>query len=271
MPTFYDPVADAGEASQALRGLAHASRDFEHPQDLYGVLGDLLSGIRSLRQVLDQLATAHISHIAGAHDDAGSHDAGVHNTRAAASMLRESSALVDQAEDRLNNAMSAAGRIAWHDQGADAPSERWISVVRLEGDQARAVFERMDGEGVYSGLDHLKTWDRGEETTTEALENGYVYDYPPVGSMDHRIEVDDYMLRYGYTPAQIALYRRQALPLNPGEPSAADVSGLDSVTTPDRAGAAAGSERSAARQLPDASWFGHPGVGAVAKERGLGR
>ncbi|EFG46785.1 hypothetical protein HMPREF0183_1940, partial [Brevibacterium mcbrellneri ATCC 49030] len=176
MPTFYDPVADAGEASQALRGLAHASRDFEHPQDLYGVLGDLLSGVRSLRQVLDQLATAHISHIADAHDDVGSHDVGVHNAQAAASMLRESSALVDQAEDHLNNAMSAAGRIAWHDPGANAPSERWISVVRLEGDQARAVFDRMHGEGVDSGLDHLKTWDRGEETTTEALENGYVYD-----------------------------------------------------------------------------------------------
>lgn len=59
MPTFFDPVADAGEASEALRGLAHASREFEHPQDMYGVLGDLLSGVRSLRQVLDQLATAH--------------------------------------------------------------------------------------------------------------------------------------------------------------------------------------------------------------------
>ena len=55
MPTFYDPGADAGEASEALRGLAHASRNFENPQDLYGVLGDLLSGVRSLRQVLDQL------------------------------------------------------------------------------------------------------------------------------------------------------------------------------------------------------------------------
>ena len=36
MPTFYDPVADAEEASQALRGLAHASRDFTHPEDAYG-------------------------------------------------------------------------------------------------------------------------------------------------------------------------------------------------------------------------------------------
>ena len=58
MPTFYDPGADAGEASEALRGLAHATRTFERPQDLYGVLGDLLSGVRSLKQVLDQIALA---------------------------------------------------------------------------------------------------------------------------------------------------------------------------------------------------------------------
>ena len=76
MPTFYDPGADAGEASEALRGLAHASRNFENPQELYGVLGDLLSGVRSLRQVLDQLATAHISNRARAFDDHGDHAVG---------------------------------------------------------------------------------------------------------------------------------------------------------------------------------------------------
>lgn len=50
MPTFYDPVADASEAADAMRGLAHASRNFEHPQDMYGVLCDLLTSIRSLQQ-----------------------------------------------------------------------------------------------------------------------------------------------------------------------------------------------------------------------------
>ena len=50
MPTFFDPVADAGEAADAMRGLAHASRNFEYPQDMYGVLGDLLTNIRSLQQ-----------------------------------------------------------------------------------------------------------------------------------------------------------------------------------------------------------------------------
>lgn len=58
MPTFYDPGADAGEASDALRGLAHASITFEHPRDLYGVLGDMLSSARSMQQGLGQLVRA---------------------------------------------------------------------------------------------------------------------------------------------------------------------------------------------------------------------
>ncbi len=52
MPTFFDSTADAAEASEALRGLAHASRGFDQPAQMYGVIGDLSSGIRSLHQVL---------------------------------------------------------------------------------------------------------------------------------------------------------------------------------------------------------------------------
>lgn len=62
MPTFHDPRADADEASEALRGFAHASRVFDNPAETYSVLGDLLSGVRSLRQVLDQLGSAHLVH-----------------------------------------------------------------------------------------------------------------------------------------------------------------------------------------------------------------
>jgi len=49
MPTFFDSAADAAEASEALRGLAHASRTFDQPAQMYGVIGDLCSGMRSLR------------------------------------------------------------------------------------------------------------------------------------------------------------------------------------------------------------------------------
>lgn len=78
MPTFDDPIKDAAEASAALRGLAHATRQFESPADTYPVIGDLLAGVRSLRQVLDQLAAAHIRSRAVAHDDAGNQAARRH-------------------------------------------------------------------------------------------------------------------------------------------------------------------------------------------------
>jgi hypothetical protein len=59
MPTFDDPVTDGEEVRQALRALAHATRAFDSPAQTYGVVGDLLAGLRSLEQVLDQVAEAH--------------------------------------------------------------------------------------------------------------------------------------------------------------------------------------------------------------------
>ena len=57
MSTFFDPTADATEASEALRGLAHASRTFDQPAQMYGVIGDLSAGMRSLHQVKIFLST----------------------------------------------------------------------------------------------------------------------------------------------------------------------------------------------------------------------
>ena len=125
MPTFHDPLADAAEASEAIRGLAHASRVFDGPADTYTVFGDLTAAMRSLRQVLDQLAATHLAHRERAHHDDGDHLAG----------------------DR--SALAAAG------------------------------------------VEHLKGWDYGEETTQAALENGYVYDEPPTGALDRVITGED--------------------------------------------------------------------------------
>lgn len=115
MPTFENPTADAAEASAALRGLAHATRVFENPADTYSVLGDLLAGVRSLRQVLDQLTTAHTSNRLRAHDDAGNQPAGATFALSAAGELHHAATLLDGVHDRLDAAMSASGRIAWHD------------------------------------------------------------------------------------------------------------------------------------------------------------
>jgi hypothetical protein len=48
VPRFEDPVADAAEAQQALRGLAHATRTVGDPAAAYQVLGSLAWGPLSL-------------------------------------------------------------------------------------------------------------------------------------------------------------------------------------------------------------------------------
>lgn len=114
MPTFHDPTHDAAEASEALRGLAHATRTLDDPADTYAVIGSLLAGTRSLCQVTDQLATAHLNHRRLAHDDAGDHTAGVRAAGSAADELHRAGALLDAAVARLDAAFQQTGRIAWY-------------------------------------------------------------------------------------------------------------------------------------------------------------
>ena len=59
MPTFNDPVADADELREAVRGLAHATRSIEDPTSLYAVLGSISSALASLSQPLHQLGQFH--------------------------------------------------------------------------------------------------------------------------------------------------------------------------------------------------------------------
>lgn len=114
MPTFYDPTADAAEASAALRGLAHATRTFENPADTYPVIGDLLAGVRSLRQTLYQLGNAHIGSRDRAYDDSGNHTAGSLAAVAAADELHQAGVLLASVERHLDAASQHSGRIAWH-------------------------------------------------------------------------------------------------------------------------------------------------------------
>jgi hypothetical protein len=59
MPTFNDPVADADELREAVRGLAHATRSIEDPTSIYAVLGSISSALASLSQSLHQLGQFH--------------------------------------------------------------------------------------------------------------------------------------------------------------------------------------------------------------------
>lgn len=256
MPTFYDPGADAIKASEALRGLTDATRTFENPQDILGVLGDLLSGVRSLRQVLDQLAAAHVDNRPRAFDDHGDHPTGSKDALAAADELHQAASLIDQAEDRLNAAASAASRITWHDIPAaeNAPVPRWINVVFLQGEEADEVLDTIDAQGPAAGLIHLKSWDYGDETTSAAMENGYVYDVPPSGPLENETRDGTYHLAYSHSFGHVALYRLH------------NVESID-VLSDDSASLGA---RSVTRREQRASWFEPANITALKQQRGLG-
>lgn len=329
MPTFDNPVQDAMEASAALRGLAHATRTFDNPAETYPVLGELLAGVRSLRQVLDQLAAAHIQARSRAHTDAGSQTAGATAALAAADELHQAGTLLDTVHERVDAAMSQSGQIAWHpapepldttgatrttvqagdlrltvwpdvplgehqryayriehpatgqsvegrdlftgtgapvsperalrelavflsaagearqftidhpgqhtdndgafpDWVADAArhhpdtlielidhdpdiaertSRRWVSVVFLQGNEADQVLDIIDRDGADAAIEHLAGYDFGEETTQAALENGYVYDQPPIGALDRTATSDVYTLTYSPFLGHVSLLR----------------------------------------------------------------
>lgn len=330
MPTFDQPVEDAMGASAALRGLAHATRTIDNPAETYPVLGELLAGVRSLRQVLDQLAAAHIEARSRAHTDAGSQPAGATAALAAADELHQAGTLLDTVHERVDAAMSQSGRIAWHTapepldasgatratveagdlrwmvwpdvplgehqryayrienpatgqsvegrdlftgvgapvsperalrelavflsaagdarqfaidhpgqhtdndgafpdwvadaarQHADAFAElighdpnlpekpggrRWVSVVFLQGEEADQVLDIIEREGTDAAIEHLIGYDFGEETTQAALENGYVYDQPPIGALDRTATRDVYTLTYSPFLGHVSLLR----------------------------------------------------------------
>ena len=246
MPTFDDPAAGAAEAAEALRGLAHATRTVADPADMYPVIGELLSGLRSLRQVAGQLAAAHTGHRHRAFDDSGDHTAGTEAAAGAAAELIAAAALLDRAHDRMNTAFTHTGTVAWHPQPAAGITERpqrWISVVFLQGDDADPVLDLIDNDGTDAAIDHLTGYDMGEETVDAALENGYVYDTPPAGDTDRTAASGAYLLNYNPRLGYVGLLRAWSSPPDPDLPAPA--------------AAKAGPGRSSPAGQ-DAGWFAQP-------------
>jgi hypothetical protein len=261
MPTFHDPILDGAEASAALRRLAHATRDIPHPAETYAVIGDLLGGVRSLRQVLDQLAATHLRFRAVAHDDAGNQAAGATAALAAADELHQAGTLLDAVHDRLDAAMSHSGRIAWHEAPAqieEQPARRWVSVVFLEGSEADEVLDLISHAGTDAAIEHLAGFDYGEETTQAALVNGYVYDDPPRGALDRAATKDVYTLTYNPFLGHVSLLRQHdTLP----DPALLDI---DTPTPrPPRPATRP------ARQGESTDWFARPPGTAASAGRGL--
>ena len=135
MPTYENPVTDAAEAYEALRGLAHATRSWDEPAETYRVIGEVVASIRCLGQVLDQLAGVHLRHQDQVSTDDGDRAAGAVAALSAADGFHQAAVLLDQGHDHLNAAFVQSGKIVWHPQPA-AEVERWISVVFLQGDEA---------------------------------------------------------------------------------------------------------------------------------------
>jgi len=207
MPAFENPTADAAEASEALRGLAHATRVFDNPADTYAVIGDLLGGVRSLRQVLHQLAAAHLTHGRTARTDNGDPQAGLRAAVAAANQLQAASVLLDRVENNLDAASQHSGTIAWHPAPETQGPGRWVSVVFLQGQDADEVLAIIDRDGADAAISHLAGFDMGEETTQAALVNGYVYEQIPTGALDRTITDGEYALTYNHDLGHVSLLR----------------------------------------------------------------
>lgn len=213
MPTFDNPSIDAAEASEALRGLAYASRVFDQPAAMYGVIGDLSAAMRSLHQVLEQVAANHESRVPFAFDDRGDHETGVSDALTAAAELRQAARLLDQSSDRLAAGFTAAGRVAWHTQPAPdtepgmALDRQWVTVVFLQGQEADEVLDMIKVHGVEAAVEHLSNRDYGEETTGAAIANRDVHDAIPVGVLDKTAESGMYTLTYNPFMGHVALYR----------------------------------------------------------------
>lgn len=268
MPTYENPVTDAAEAYEALRGLAHATRSWDEPADTYRVIGEVVAGVRCLRQVLDQLAHVHLRHQDQVSTDDGDRAAGAVAALSAADGFHQAASFVDQAHDQLGAAFIQSGKIVWRPQPAAV--ERWINVVFLQGDEADRPLRILGELGHVDAVDYLAQWDYGDETTQAAMENGYVYDEPPAGPYDRVMHSDDYALVVNAQLGHVSLLRHHTAP----EPAAEEIEaprpvqdglGLVSYSSPNapKPAVVAPSERSAG------SRFEHPGVAAVTQTRGL--
>ncbi|SJN13340.1 hypothetical protein FM113_17555 [Leucobacter sp. 7(1)] len=259
MPTFQNPTTDAAETSEALRGLAHASRVFEDPADTYAVLGDLLAGVRSLRQVLDQLATAHAGNQVRAYDDAGNQGAGASHALAASAELRQAAVLLDGVHDRVDAAMGASGRIAWRPAPSDSVPARWVGIVFLQGQDADEVLAIIDRDSTDAAIEHLAGFDMGEETTQAALVNGYVDDTIPTGPLEHTTTTGSYALTYNHDHGHVSLLRAHP---EAQEPTV-------EAPTPRRAPAQSRARRQAPRVEEDDDWFAPSQSSSALRGRAL--
>ncbi len=130
MVSFDDPVSDAREASAALRGLAHATRNFRDPSSSYVVLGDVLSAASSLRQVVQQLAEVHQQHAEDVRSETGSAADGRTTAVAVEAALRRATNALHTLEQELDDASGVASQIVWPHPRRPQPQAPALSMVK---------------------------------------------------------------------------------------------------------------------------------------------
>lgn len=215
MPTYDDPGSDARKAHEALRRIAQTTNTLADPGDVSPVLGDLVAGLQGLRQVVDQLAVAHLAHRPRAVDAADLSTNAAADALAVADGLHQAGGLIDQTRMVLEQAVQRASRIGWQPAPADPTQtsqvQRWVSVVLLHGEEADEVLDRINRDGDAATIEYLTGWDYGDETTNAALANGQVYDDPRTFGSDRQVRAGDYALTYNYLHAHVALHRRHIL------------------------------------------------------------
>ena len=266
MPTFNDPTADAEEARQALRGLAHATIRIDDPDRLYGIVGELLGSARSFEQSLIQMAGASLTYQGRAAHDDGDRNLGAADAWAAADALRQAAQHASALESSLDQASGHLGRIAWQ-----RPQRQWVTVVFLQGDEAEQVLDLVDRGDLDDALSQLRGYDYGDETTNAALANGHVYDEPPTDLNSQRVDDDDYALIYSLALGHAGLYRAY---IPPADATTAGDGPQHTGPAQDAANAEAARralDERRNRVRGDGSWFTPDRNAEVKRNRGLER
>ena len=93
--------------------------------------------------------------------------------------------------------------------------QRWITVVFLQGAEADEVMDLIERRGADAAIEHLVGYDYDEETVQAALENGYVYDDLPTGTVDEVATSGMYTLTYNHHLGHACLFRDYDAPPDP--------------------------------------------------------
>lgn len=93
--------------------------------------------------------------------------------------------------------------------------QRWITVVFLQGAEADDLLALIDRSGTDAAIEHLAGYDYGDETVQAALENGYVYDDLPTGTVDEVAANGIYTLTYNHHLGHVSLLRDYDTPHDP--------------------------------------------------------